>query len=87
MDDLLDKKERILQVVQEEAEKIAQQYGNDRRTAIVSDEGQAELKDVDFIPNTPSIVSYSRKGYIKRMRADTFTVQGVRGQGEYFFSH
>ena len=27
-------------------------------------------------------MSYSRKGYIKRMSADTFTVQGIRGTGK-----
>jgi DNA gyrase/topoisomerase IV subunit A len=44
--------------------------------------GGVELREEDIIPNSPSVVVYSRKGYIKRMSADTFAVQGVRGTGE-----
>ncbi|KAG7673555.1 hypothetical protein KSW81_006757 [Nannochloris sp. 'desiccata'] len=85
LEDLIARKERILQVVMDEADKIAEQHGDDRRTNIVRDEGkfsQTELREVDIIPNSPSIVSYSRKGYIKRMSVDTFTVQGIRGTGK-----
>lgn len=44
--------------------------------------GQAELQEVDIIPNLPSIIVYSRKGYIKRMIAATFAVQSIRGIGK-----
>lgn len=37
---------------------------------------------MDIIPNAPSIVVYSKKGYIKRMSADTFAVQGKGGRGK-----
>jgi DNA gyrase/topoisomerase IV subunit A len=45
--------------------------------------GAIDLREEDIIPNSPSVVVYSRKGYIKRMSADTFAVQGVRGTGEH----
>ena len=81
IEDLLKRKERILQVVQDEADEVAKAHGNDRRTTIVTD-GQEEMREVDIIPNAPSIIVYSRKGYIKRMSIDTFAVQGVRGTGK-----
>ena len=43
--------------------------------------GVKELTPEDVTPNAPSLVVYSRKGYIKRMSADTFTVQGRAGRG------
>lgn len=43
--------------------------------------GGRELTQEDITPNAPSLVVYSRKGYVKRMSADTFTVQGLRGRG------
>ena len=43
--------------------------------------GEVELRHEDVIPNSQSLVVYSRRGYIKRMRADTFGVQKLRGKG------
>lgn len=43
--------------------------------------GEVELRQEDVIPNTPSLVVYSRRGYIKRMRADAFDVQRLGGKG------
>ena len=40
-----------------------------------------ELRTEDIIPNTPSLVVFSKRGYIKRMSADTFTAQRIRGKG------
>ena len=40
-----------------------------------------ELRQEDIIANTPSLVVYSRRGYIKRMRVDTFGVQNLGGRG------
>ena len=45
--------------------------------------GEVELRHEDVIPNSQSLVVYSRRGYIKRMRADTFGVQKLRGKGEW----
>lgn len=83
LQDLLERKDRILEVIEQEADEIAKNHGNDRRTAIITD-GNSELRAVDVIPNTRSIVVYSRKGYIKRMATETFAVQGVRGTGKLF---
>ena len=79
--DLLQRRERVLALVASEAEEVAAKYGTPRRTAIVHD-GGVELKQEDVTPNASSLVVFSRKGYIKRMSADTFTVQGLRGRGE-----
>jgi DNA gyrase subunit A len=81
INDLLVRKQRILEVVLKEAEEIAERYGTDRRTNII-DEAEQDLAVVDLIPNSPGIIVFSRKGYIKRMKLDTFAVQGIRGIGK-----
>jgi DNA gyrase subunit A len=40
LEDLIARKDRILQVVEDEANKIAEQHGDDRRTNIVRDDGK-----------------------------------------------
>ena len=35
----------------------------------------------DVTVNARSLVVYSRRGFIKRMSADTFTAQRLRGKG------
>lgn len=79
--DLLDSEQRILEIVQAEAEAIADKFGTQRRTEIAATP-EVHLQEVDLIPNTPSIIVYSRKGFIKRMKLEQFSVQGVRGTGK-----
>lgn len=45
--------------------------------------GEVELRHEDVTPNAPSLVVYSKRGYIKRMRAEVFGVQGLGGKGAH----
>lgn len=44
------------------------------------DESEA-VREEDVIPNTPSLVTFSSKGYIKRMPVSTWDVQKRGGKG------
>lgn len=46
-----------------------------------SREDAVELKEEDVIPNTPSLITFSSRGYIKRMPASTWDVQKRGGKG------
>lgn len=46
-----------------------------------SREDAVELKEEDVIPNTPSLITYSSRGYIKRMPVSTWDVQRRGGKG------
>ena len=48
-----------------------------------------EVRKIDVIENSQSIIVYSRKGYIKRMSVEAFAVQSVRGigKGSNYFSN
>lgn len=48
---------------------------------LMSPQGEVELRTEDVIPNAPSLVVYSRRGYIKRMRPESFGAQKRGGMG------
>lgn len=81
LESLLGSREQILQVVASEADELASKYGDGRRSALVQDAG-VEIREVDTIPNAPCVITYSKKGYIKRMPAETFSLQARGGRGK-----
>lgn len=77
--ELLESPSKILKEIEKEANEIEKQYGDPRRTSLVRDTG--DLSDIDIVPNTPMIITYSTKGYIKRIQPDAFSVQKRGGKG------
>ena len=78
---LLQDRKQVLAVVASEADEIAAQFGSKRRTEM-SDVINTSMSVEDITPNSQSLVVYSRRGYIKRIPADTFAVQNRGGKGE-----
>ena len=74
-------RKQVLAVVESEAEEIAAKFGSDRRT-VMSQDIISSMSIEDITPNSQSLVVYSKKGYIKRIPADTFAVQQRGGTGE-----
>ena len=83
---LLQHREQVLAVVEAEAEEIAAKFGSPRCT-VMSTEASSSMSVEDIIPNSQSLVVFSRKGYIKRIPADTFSVQHRGGRGELCCAH
>ena len=79
---LLNTPEKVLELVEKEAREVADTFGRPRRSIIVqAPERDTELETISVIPNEPSIIVFSKRGYIKRMRADSIGVQGRGGRG------
>jgi len=55
-------------IVRVEIEEIQKKYGDPRRTAIASDEGEAEYSAEDFIVEEDNVVVVSRDGWVKRQK-------------------
>ena len=55
-------------IVRVEIEQIEKKYGDPRRTAIASDEGEAEYTAEDFIVDEDNVVIVSRDGWVKRQK-------------------
>ena len=77
---LLQHREQVLAIVESEADEIAAKFGSPRCT-VMSAEANSSMSVEDIIPNSHSLVVFSRKGYIKRIPADTFAVQHRGGRG------
>ncbi|MCU0231156.1 MAG: DNA gyrase subunit A [Acidobacteria bacterium] len=67
------------QVVIDELKAIRAKHGDDRRTAIVEDEG--EIETLDMIPDEKIVVTLSHKDYVKRTALSEYRTQGRGGQG------
>ena len=75
---ILADEKKLLAVIKEEIDLIAEKYGDDRRTGFgISDEMEAE----DLIPDETVIVAMTNRGYIKRMNPDYFRNQARGGKG------
>jgi len=71
---------RVMKEVEVEANQIVHKFGDPRRTRLTTSV-TGELRDIDVIPNDPTIITFSQKGYIKRVDSDAFSVQHRGGIG------
>ncbi|MCC7156744.1 MAG: DNA gyrase subunit A [Bryobacterales bacterium] len=62
-----------------ELREVKKDFGDERRTAIVEDEGEITLEDL--IQNEEVVVTVSRGGYLKRTTLDTYRRQNRGGKG------
>lgn len=77
--DILEKRERILEIIENELLQIKSKFADERRTEII--QGTFDLEDEDLIPVEDSIISLTTNGYIKRMPVDTYKTQNRGGRG------
>ncbi len=77
---ILNSKERILQIILEEINKIDERFSSPRKTEILDLGGG--LDDIDLIANDRSVVLLTEAGYLKRMPINEFesTSRGSRGK-------
>ena len=69
----------LLSVIREEIQAISDKFGDDRRTTIGYDEYDVSMEDL--IPVTNTVITFTKLGYIKRMRVDNFKSQNRGGKG------
>ncbi len=76
---ILADEKKLLTVIKEEMQEIADKHGDDRRTII----GQAvgDFTDEDLIDDEPAVLTMTHFGYIKRMSVDNFHSQNRGGKG------
>ncbi|MGB8697911.1 MAG: DNA gyrase subunit A [Thermosynechococcaceae cyanobacterium] len=73
LQDILDRRERLLGIIETEVLQLKEKFASPRRTRIESADG--ELDDIDLIANEQSIILVTEQGYIKRMPVSTFEAQ------------
>lgn len=78
--DLLEHKEKRMQLIKEETAEIRDKYGDQRRTQIL-ESYTGILNQEDMIADELVVVTITHEGYVKRMPIDTYRVQGRGGRG------
>ncbi|WRX11942.1 DNA topoisomerase [Theobroma cacao] len=72
--ELLSSRKNILQLIEQEAIELKSKFRSPRRS-ILEDSDGGQLEDIDVIPNEEMLLAFSEKGYVKRMKPNTFNLQ------------
>lgn len=80
LEDLLAHPQKILNLIRNEMQELAQKYGDERRTRILAEAGE-ELEQEDLIQDEAVLISLTARGYIKRLSIHAFRAQGRGGRG------
>ncbi len=78
--DILERRERILEIIEAELNDIKNKFATPRRTQISHVEG--EIDETDLIANEKAIILLTKQGYIKRMPVNTFEAQNRATRGK-----
>lgn len=76
--EILGDSNKLLGVIREELDTVAEKYGSDRMTQFGYDDS---LDDEDLIADDDIVIAGTRKGYIKRMSPENFRAQNRGGKG------
>ena len=77
---ILASEQKVLEIIKNELLEIKQKYSDERRTNI--DMTAIEyIEDESLIPEEDVIINLTKKGYIKRLRVDTYKTQNRGGVG------
>ena len=79
LESVLASDEKLLGVIKDELRELKAEYDDDRRTAILEDEGQVTHEDL--IPEEDCLVVMTEQDYIKRMPVSQFEPQRRGGKG------
>jgi DNA gyrase subunit A len=79
LEGILESEQKILEIIVTELNQVKEQFGDDRRTQIVEDKG--DMVDEDLISREDVVVTFSSKGYVKRVPANLYRSQRPGGKG------
>ncbi|WP_420399218.1 DNA gyrase subunit A [Flagellimonas sp.] len=78
--DILDKKERRMQIIKDELLEVKEKYGDERRSEINFAGGDLSIEDM--IPDEQVVITISHAGYIKRTPLTEYKTQNRGGVGQ-----
>jgi DNA gyrase subunit A len=78
--DILDKKDRRMQIIKDELAVVKEKYGDERRSTIEYAGGDLSIEDM--IPNEQVVITISHAGYIKRTSLTEYRTQNRGGVGQ-----
>ena len=79
LEEILSSRPRRMRIIVEELREVADRFGDDRRTEILT--GVADLEMEDLIKDEEVVLTVSRQGYLKRIPLTTYRAQRRGGRG------
>ncbi len=79
--DILERAERVTEMIREDLVEVIEKYGDERRTKISIEEVDGSIDIADLITEDLTVVTFSRDGYVKRTPLDTYRTQARGGRG------
>jgi DNA gyrase subunit A len=79
LEDLLTHPHKILQLIRDDVNEIAEKFGDERRTEVIY--GSADFNESDLVREEQIIVSLTSRGYIKRVPVRMYKAQKRGGKG------
>jgi DNA gyrase subunit A len=80
LEDLLANPSKILAIIKQDTQEIAEKYGDERRTRIAA-EAHEHLREEDLVQDEAVLITLTQRGYIKRTTSTAYKSQGVGGRG------
>ena len=80
LEDLLASPKKILNLIKDDLNEMADQYGDERRTRIARDATE-EFREEDLVTDESVLISITQRGYVKRVAAKAFRAQSRGGRG------
>ncbi|HEX9018342.1 MAG TPA: DNA gyrase subunit A [Anaerolineaceae bacterium] len=80
LEDLLAHPRKILDVIKTDLAEMAEKYGDKRRTHIAVEVSDV-LREEDLVHDEDVLISFTQRGYIKRVPASSFKIQARGGRG------
>lgn len=80
LESILKSKAKMMLIVKKELQEVADKFGDDRRTKIVSG-GVKQLNPEDLVPDDESVLVLTKGGYVKRTNPAEYKVQKRGGVG------
>jgi len=77
--EILGDEQRVLQLIKDELNEVAEAYGDERRTEITHAEGEIDIEDL--IADQQMVISITHSGYIKSLPLSTYRQQRRGGVG------
>ena len=78
-EEILGSREKILEIVKNDALNLRDKYADERRTEISDVAGEVDIEDL--IPKEQCVLTKTHNGYIKRIAADEYETQHRGGRG------
>ncbi len=79
LEGILASETKIMEIIVTELKQVKDQFSDPRRSEIVED--HSDMLDEDLIPRGDMVVTFSSKGYVKRVPANVYKTQRPGGKG------